>query len=124
MLANEVGTGKTLTFLMERKVNLDMRLAKLRELGLDESDDATLVGLPKIMPCVIMAPANVVEQHFNECRRYFPEGTFHLRSYHGSASNTSHNPALQQVVMTTDMLIAEMELAVTQASTSQVRDKC
>lgn len=63
---------------------------------------------------LIQAPANVVEQHFVEASKYFPPGTFHLPSSHGTVSNTSHNPALQQAIMSENQLFAEMELAVEQ----------
>lgn len=118
ILANEVGTGKTLTFLMERKVALDERLRALDQLGITERDQHE--SLAPTMPTMIMAPASVVEQHFNELTRYFGPDVFHIRSFHGSASNTSHNPALQSATINTQELFAEMEIAVHQTKTSQV----
>jgi len=121
LLGNEVGTGKTLTFLMERKLYLDARLQRLEQLGFDESDDVEAeLGLS--MPTLLMAPANLVEQHFNEIGRYFPKGTFHVRSFHGSANNTSHNAALAQAVMSMEQLFAEMTEAVSVGKTSLVSD--
>jgi hypothetical protein len=120
LLANEVGTGKTMVFLMERKFAIDRRVSLLRDAGLDESDDATAAGLPMVMPTVIFAPASVIEQHFDEINNYFPVGTYHIRVYHGSKNNTSHNPPLQKAVMSNEALTAEMELAVADRRTSKV----
>lgn len=49
---------------------------------------------------MIMAPAPVVEQHFNELVRYFGPDVFHVHSVHSSATNTSHNPGLQAGTLT------------------------
>ncbi|KAG8161730.1 hypothetical protein KVR01_008717 [Diaporthe batatas] len=116
LLANEVGTGKTIVFAMACKFSLDHRLAMIADEGLTERDET---DLPPVMPTLILAPASVIEQHFNEISNYFPDGTFHIRVYHGSVNNTSHNPALQKAVMTTEQLIAEMDIAVRQKKTSQ-----
>lgn len=124
LLANEVGTGKTLTFMAERYYAIQDREAKLAEFNIQETDDATEVGLPKSMPTLLMAPASLIEQHFLEINKYFAPGTFEIRVFHGSASNTSHNPALQQCVMTTETLLAEMSVAVEQSKTSQVSTVC
>lgn len=123
ILANEVGTGKTMVFFEERKVALDERLAQLETMDLTEADDVSDAGLPPLMPTVVFAPASVVEQHFNEISDYFPAGTFHVRVFHGSVQNTSHNPALQKAVIKEEQLMAEMELAVHDKHTSKVSAK-
>lgn len=120
ILANEVGTGKTATFLAERSIAIEERLRALESLNMAEDEDVTSVDLPATMPTLLIAPANVVEQHFNEATNYFPAGYFHLRSFHGTVNNTSHNPALAKVIMSETQLYAEMELAVEQKNTSQV----
>ncbi|KAF3768339.1 hypothetical protein M406DRAFT_71392 [Cryphonectria parasitica EP155] len=89
LLANKVGTGKTLVFMAERYEFIKERLRSLDKHGFDEDNDCSS-ELPSTIPTMLIAPANLVEQHFNEISRYFPADTFK----------------------------AEMEVAVVQAKTS------
>lgn len=108
--------------LTQRYIQLWNREADLDEEGLEMHDNAVEKGFPATWPTIVWAPANVVEQHFNEIIKYYPAGTFDVKVYHGSRSSTSHNPALQAAVMTTEQLLVQTETAVTESVTSLVSE--